>query len=419
MGEGEAVDKKKDRKILVKIICVIASFTLWLYIANDQNPEKDRTIFVKADIINVDSLANLNLTLTKNQDFTVKVKLKGPMLEVNSVDPSQVKVEGDLLGYALPKGKFNLPVRVKSELPNDVTIVDPESLRVTVSLDELIQKSVPVKVDFNVIPKTGYTDFSPKVSPSSVYISGASDYVNDVSYVAAKVDAKNVESDVQVSLPLKAYDDANRVVDEVSINPKNVDVVVPIMKTKSVGINVETKGNIDTDMILKKIEPMVDKVEITGDANVLKLLNSVDTEEIDLSQIKESQTIEVKLNLPDEITTVLDMDTISVKITVEKIIQKNFSVDIKYNNLPEGSEFKSDKDKVSIVLSGPEDIMNNVKADDIQCTVDLSNLTDNQEGYDLKINIVVPEGVSIHSSSADNVRVTIAKKQVEPAAASE
>ena len=98
----------------------------------------------------------------------------------------------------------------------------------------------------------------------------------------------------------------------------------------------------------------------------------IKTEEIDLSEISESKTLEAKLIL-EKVTTTSGDDTVTVKLGVKKGA-KNLSVNINFTNLSEGLKFTSDYSKVSLVVSGGESVIGKLKAEDIKCTVDLKEL---------------------------------------------
>jgi YbbR domain-containing protein len=403
------VDKKKDNQIIIRVICIIASFIFWLYIANSENPERDGRITVPIELENVDVLGKSKLAMLNGQKFEVTLRVKGPMLEVNALNASKFSLKADLSKSNLTKGIIRVPVYVES-LPTDIVIIDQESLKVDVILDNLIEKSVPVKVNIPVTTKPGYVAATPILYPSVVYVSGAEQYVNNVSYVQAKTVLENVDRDEELNLPLQPLDEAGRVVKNVTINPQIVNVVIPVKKTKIVNISVETTGSIAPGMILEGIEAIPATIEIAGDEETLKDINEILTEPIDLSLITEDKTIELKLIL-DRFTTVAGVNSISVKVNVDNIKQMNLSSNIKFEYLGDNLEYTADNSNVSLVLMGAETLMQSITNFDIQCTVDLSNLGEGT--HSVPVNINVPDRVKIESASPQNIEVTIKKKQQE------
>ncbi|MDT8715865.1 hypothetical protein IAI10_04285 [Clostridium sp. 19966] len=403
------MDKKKDKQFIVKIVCVLASFIFWIYVSNTQNPERTRSISVPITIENKDALSKLKLVLGDDQPTSVSITVKGPMVEINKLDISKFKMVVDLSGYAFKQGKNSIPVRIVDK-PDDIVVLDPDSLRVDVDVDTLIEKSVQVKVKKSVTTKDGYTDFQAVPTPNSVSVSGPSTYVDDVDYVAVDFTAKNLDSDYQTTLPLKAYDKADRVVNNVTITPNNAQVIVPVKKKKTVNVNVKTTGSAGTGLQIKGMDVQPTTVEIAGDDNAIKLINSIDTEPIDLGSIKDTNSMDVKLVVPNNVTLMQDKSTVTVKVTVDKISQKNLNVDIKFNNLGQEYNYESDKTSISLILSGSDSTISNINAGNISCIADLSNLKEG-DNYNITLNVTVPQGVQIVSYSPQTVKVKITKKQ--------
>ena len=62
-------------------------------------------------------------------------------------------------------------------------------------------------------------------------------------------------------------------------------------------------------------------------------------------------------------------------------MQKNLSLDIKYNNLDAKYDVKLEKAKSSIVVSGTEAVINSLDLKKFSATVDLANLVEGAAHY--------------------------------------
>jgi YbbR domain-containing protein len=411
------VDKRKDKQIGVKIVCVVASFVLWLYIANVENPRHEvklRNVPVKLE--NVETLMQQKLSLLPDQPApTVTLNLRGPASEVNRATAEQFEVVADLSAYRFSKGQWTVRVEIRKR-PNNIDIVNDETQVISLKFDDFAEKSVPVLTDIAIEVKPGYMSFQPLPRPSTTYVSGPAQYVNSVSYVLAKATQKEPKDDnIEMSIPLNAYDEAGRKVSEgyVSIHPKVADVAVPIKKIKTVGINLRTKGNLNPDLIKRSTEILPDKIDIAGDAGTLNNITTIDTEIIDLATITSSITQEVKLILPNNVTAIGSNGIVSVKINVDKLITKNFTVDIKYENLRADYTVTMDKTKAVITVKGPENKINSLDTKDIKCYVDLANLG---EIEDQTVPVIAAniEGLTIEGVNPKNIKVSIKPKPAIP-----
>lgn len=401
------MDNKKDKQIIIKVICVIASFVFWLYVANTKNPIRDKRITLKVVMENTDVIEKSKLAILPDEDFELSVRVEGPMLELSYLNEEDIVLKADFAQVNLSEGINRIPVYV-SRIPKNIDIVDKDNLSIDVNLDDLIEKSVPVRENISVTTKSGYSASKPIITPQKVKVKGAEQYVQNVSYVLVATSLEKIDKDEELNLPLQPYDEAGREVKNVTVEPQTVNVVVPVKKTKKVAIKVETTGNVAYGGILKSVEAVPSTIEIAGDEKVLESINEIKTEVIDLTDISEDKTMEVKLVL-DKVTTVSGKDSVNVKLAIEKLEQKNISVDINFINLAEGLKFQSDYKKVSFVVSGAETVIKKLKAEDIKCTVDLKDLLVEAEYPSLQVRVTAPENVTIQSYSPETVKVTIEK----------
>lgn len=406
------MDNKKDKQIIIKVICVIASFVFWLYVANTKNPIRDKRITLKVVMENTDVIEKSKLAILPDEDpnesFEISVRVQGPMLELSYLNEEDIVLKADFAQVKLTEGVNRIPVYV-SRIPKNIDIADKDNLSIDVNLDDLIEKSVPVRDNITVTTKAGYTASKPIITPQKVKVKGPEQYVQNVSYVQVATSLQNISKDEELNLPLQPYNEAGREVKYVTVEPQTVNVVVPVKKTKKVAIKVETTGTIANGGILRSIEAVPATIEIAGDEKVLDAINEIKTEAIDLSDISENKTLEAKLVL-EKVTTISGSDTVIINIGVEKLEQKNLSVSINFTNLAEGLKFTSDYSKVSIVVSGAETVINKLKSEDIKITVDLKDLVEGTYPS-LQIRVVAPEGVAIESYSPKTVKVTIEKLQ--------
>lgn len=401
----DARNKKQD--ILVKFICLLCSFGLWIYISNVENPTITKTIKdVEVSILNEDVLANSKLVMMPNQTFKVNVVIQGASSNVYAVKSEDFKLSVDLSSYALKKGDNTILVNVEKS-PSNVNIKQTENLKVTVVLDDFVEKSIPIKTDVNVASKKGTYPSTPIVDPVNATISGPAQYVEKVESVVASGEAKDVENDVVLTSKLVAVDKNNRPIKEVTINPVTANVVVPIKKGKTVPVSIKTKGSLNSNLLMKSMEPSPESVEITGDESVLRNITSIDTEVIDLSLITTSKDIMAKVKLPQGISLVNNTSgTVTIKFNIEGISQKTLNVPITINGVGDGLTASLDKESVSITIQGPSNILDGIT--ELNGYIDASNLGEGTS--EVAPNIKLQDGVTMVSTSPNKLKLTITKK---------
>lgn len=402
------MDKNKIQKnFLIKILCFITAFGVWLYIYNVENPTRSYKLTgVPVEIVNTDTIESSKLTVLPNQDLTVTLTLEGPASEVYRAKAEQFKIVVDLSTYAVKKGSNLIPVEI-TQYPTNINIKKNESLRVNVEIDEYIEKSVPVKLEVDVTTKDSYYPFEQGVKPDNVLVSGAATYVNSVQWVLAKGSATNADADVSLNLPLKAVDETMKEVKDVKINPTTVDVLIPVRKSKNVTIKVPTKGENNKNIIIKTIEPAPSSIDLVGETQDIGNIEYIETEALDLSTITGNNTVTLKLALPKDAKPVNGKDTVSVKVTVETINQNSVSVPVTITGLSAGLNAEPGSKNISVALKGTDSLLSNIKDGDITATIDLTNLAEGEHSIAPKVK--VKEGMTIESISPEKLKITITK----------
>lgn len=396
---------------LIKICCVVAAFALWLYVTNVENNQNPQLLTVPVTLTGIENVTQQKLkVLPASQQYTVTLHVRGSLTDI-ALGKDQFKVVADLSEFQFSKGTKNIPVRIERQ-PANVTVLNSETLYVPVSFDNLLEKTFPVKVNMTGKVKDGY--YAPQnyyINPTDVVVSGAAKFVNQVSSVETNIDLKSAEKDLGFKLALKALDSTGKEIKDVEISPAFVDVSIPVKKIKTVGINVKTKGNVSSEFVFKSFQLIPEKVDIAGGDNINNI-TSLDTEPVDLSTLTPNKTISVKIIIPDGVTLTNSDGTVKLKADMDKIIQKNFSLDIGINNLSDAYNVSLNNQKVSLIISGPESQVTALKNEDFNCNIDLNSIA-TEGDHTVPINLTIPDGITKVSQNPQNVVATVKKKTTQ------
>lgn len=400
------MEEKIKHKWLVMLCSLIAAFSLWLYTTNLGNVVKTRDILVNIEVENQDVLTKSKLVMLPDQNLAVNLKIKGKAPGIFAVDAKQFKVVVDMNEYVLKKGSNSIPFTVISK-PTDIDVIN-DGLRIDIELDTYASKNFPVEFIQDGTAKAGYYPAKAILKPTDVLVSGPDKYVSTVKSVIVSGSIKNASSDVDLSITPQAVDEANKPVSNVKFNVDVIDVKVPIKKSKSVDINVKTKNTAGKDIYIKSIEP-VSKQAIIISKESMDNINALETEPIDLSTITESKTVDAKLIVPNNVELLGD-NIVKVKVDIEKSLQKNLSIDIQNKNLNKDYDVILDSPKLSMIVSGAESVINDLKPESISAYIDLNSLDEGTYNVPIIVNIQA-KNVNIVSSSPQVVKAVISKKK--------
>jgi YbbR domain-containing protein len=212
-----------------------------------------------------------------------------------------------------------LPVEVRS-LDEEVVVLESAPLEVSVILDRLGVRTVPVVVDRGEVPP-GLEASVPEVTPASVQAQGPESRLRLVTRALARVRIDPSGIDVHEQVDLVPVDVDGEPVSAVELSPATVtiDIEVSTAETsKTVPVALELAGSPPAGLTLAAISAEPAAVTLFGPPEVLAGISSVPTETINLANVTADDTLEVGLVLPDE--TVLGegvAPTVSVSVDIE------------------------------------------------------------------------------------------------------
>ncbi|EGT3615558.1 hypothetical protein FHH43_04820 [Clostridium perfringens] len=405
--------KIEGKNFLIKFICLLLSFSLWLYIINVENPVREYKLNnVPVQVINADVLKDYNLVMVPNQNLTVDLDLEGPSTEIYKAKKEQFKVVVNLGEYVLKEGDNNIPVQVES-YPNNINIKNNGLLRVNVVLDKYQEKSLPIESKIKVNTEQGTYADKIAISPQNATVSGAQSLVSKVKALEVKGEINDVSKAVNMSLPVVAIDESGNEIKDVNISPNKVDVSFGVKKTKEVPVNVITTGTPKEGLALKSITPSISKVSLIGSEDALSKVSFLETTPIDVSQFADDAEVTTVLKVPDGVSlTSNDQAQIKVKLDFSKDSQKEIDVPVTIEGSLDGYTPETDVKTVKLTLDGPEDSISTIDVSKFKCSIDISKLT--ADGGNVKSTISNPyDNIKVIKMDPAEVKVTF-KKNEEP-----
>lgn len=399
---------KNKQKVIVQLVCVLLSFGLWIYVTNIENPIKSYELNkVPVEIKNSDNLKSSGLTLSPNQNFYVNLKIEGSSQDLFSIDKEDFKISVDLNELVLKKGENKVMVRIE-EAPQDIKIKNSTGLTIRINTEEYKTKEVPVKSKINVISKSGYYVATPIFSPDIVLVSGPESLVDRVTSVVAEAEESNAVKTIIKNYTVIPVDDNYKEVIGVQLSQKWVEATIEINEGKTVPIKINVIGTIQNDLKLKSISSDTTEIGITGPKSILDSISEIGTENIDISQIKDNTSMEVKLKIPDGILIHNGQNNINVNILVEKKKTKEFTINYSIIGQQEGISIVPDKNNITIEVIGFEDDINNLTEANFSAQLDVSQYT--KEGEYTKAPTVSLVGVNnVTINKVEEIKLIVSK----------
>lgn len=399
---------KNKQKIIVQLVCLLLSLGLWIYVTNIENPIKSYELSrVPVEIKNADSLKDAGLALSPNQEFYVNLKIEGNSQDLFSVDKSDFTISVDLNEFVLKNGENKIAVNIENS-PSTVKIKNSNGLTITINTEAYSTKEVPVKSKINVISKSSYYVATPIFTPETIIVSGPESLVNKVTKVVAEGEESNAVKTIVKDYIVTPVDENDKEITGVELSQKWAEAIIEINEGKIVPIKINTTGTLPSGLRLKSISSTTTEIGITGPESALSSINEIGTETINLSEIKDSTNIDVALGIPDGILIHNGENSITVSIVVEKVQTKEFIIDYSMIGQQEGITVVPDNNKVTITVSGFEDVLNSLTEANFTAELDVSEYI--EEGEFSKVPTVNLVGVdNVNIDTVSEIKLTVTK----------
>lgn len=196
MTEKQAAQEKNDW--LLKVLAVVCAVVLWFYADAESNPFVTKHFDVPVQYVNqAENLA------VEGGVQTVRITIRGKEADTYSLRSDDFTAEVDLSGAVVGSGQYAVQVQAPSLVERFSVAPD----KVTLYIDEMQSKEVPVRVNTTGTVPAGYELEGTEVLPGTVTITGLSKELENVSNMATDpIDLSQLTEETTLEIGLQAID---------------------------------------------------------------------------------------------------------------------------------------------------------------------------------------------------------------------
>lgn len=386
------------------VLSLIIAVGLWAYVIGETNPADTKTFRdIPIMFIHEDALDDSNLAVLDISEDTMSVTLSGTRSNINKINAQDITATVDLADAGKGKNELKINIRV----PDTVEIEDKSINKVTVVVEDSKSKEVDIDVDYQGTFDSEEEPITVEMSRESVIVSGPSSLVNKVTSVKAVVAEGKVTDKLKtIKTHLTPVDKAGNEVEKVDLSAESISVTAELAKTKTVPLVVPIKD--DSAETLEKSTAVPKTITIKGKSSDLEDIDSITTQEVDITDITENTSIDLIPVLPEKVQLSDKSSSLVLIVKIQALSSKTFTFDegdVDLTGLGEDLQGQVKKGKIEIVVKGTEDAVAAIKKSDLRLSVDLSDFEEGTYQVDL---IVACE--KTHSSleiSPEKIRVSI------------
>ncbi len=384
-------------------LAVLLSTSLWVLVINDQNPERTDTpdISIPVEVTKVPPGL-----VVMNSLEPVRFKIRAPKDTWNSLRTSSFRAYVDLSHQG--PGIQAVPVIPEVSDPQ-VRVLEVVPSTVSVRLEEIQTKTIPVKVNLVGNVPFGYVYGTPKVDPAVVVASGPASLLQSVQTASVDVRLDGISVEIDSSFQPVAIDSSGNSVRSIQLNPQTVKVQLPVdqqVSYKQVGIRPTITGTVAQGYWIESVGTDPASVTVVGDPKTLAGINYLDTAPLSVDGAYNSIGQEVAVNVPKGVSLV-QQQSIRVQVTISSLqTSQMVRVAPRIVNVASGLHVSGSPQYVEVTLQGPAPIMQKLRVDDLAVTVDASGLGEGISS--VKPSVTAPSGVSVVSVNPDPVTLMLA-----------
>ncbi|HEU4671448.1 MAG TPA: CdaR family protein [Candidatus Limnocylindrales bacterium] len=308
-------------------------------------------------------------------------------------------------------------VRVDLQYADDrVRILDYSPQVISVQLDPLVAKTVPVSVDQGPVP-SGLQAGTPILSATSVEVSGPDSVVRQVAAAQARVLIQPSAIDVDQDVPLVAVDQLGNEVGPADLKPDQVHVTIRVTgltATKTVPVTPVLTGRPADGYEIVSIDVSPSVVTLSGDADALAAVTQVATSGVSVGGARNDVAATAPIAPPAGIESISGSD-VRVTVRVRAVrASRTFAIGIRLTGARSDRTYALSTPQVSATLGGTVSVLDGLAASSLVAIADVGGLS--LGDHTVRLAFRPPAGTSLVSLAPATVVVTVAAPPPAPTA---
>ena len=213
--------------------------------------------------------------------------------------------------------------------------------------------------------------------------------LDQIDRVVARIDVTNLNQSVDgASANIVALDASGRELD-VQIEPSTVRYSLDVVENaKDVPIRAEIVGSVQDGHAIADYALSAATVKVFANPDVLESIDEI-VLPIDVSGLNRSQTLNnLEFDLPEGVVR-SSLENVDVELTIEPTSSKQIdNIPIQLSNIPSGLDASVVNDaKVSIMVTGAQSLVDQLTAEDITATIDLTEARRGSLTYEVTLTL--------------------------------
>lgn len=385
-------------------LALLLSLTLWVVVVNDQNPERvdtpDMAIPVEITMVPPG-------LMVMNSLEPVRFKIRAPKDRWDALRASAFRAHVDL--SRLAPGMQSVPIVPESSDPQ-VRVLEVIPATAPVRLEEIQERTVPVKVNLVGNVPFGYVYSTPRVDPEVMVVSGPTSLVQTVEMVTVDLRLEGITVEIDAAFHPVPVDSAGGTVRGVRLTPQTVKVRLPVeqqVSYKEVGLRASLVGTVASGHWIESVSVDPPSVTVVGDPKVLAQINYLETGTLNVDGASTTVMQDLRIISPEGASPI-QYQTARVRVTISTLqTSQVVRVAPRVENLDQGLRVVGGPAYIDVTIQGPAPIMQRMGMGVVVAKLDAAGL---DEGvHSVRPHITTPLGVSVAAVDPELADLALAR----------
>ncbi len=347
---------------------------IWVAAVNSHNPVESRRY---PERIPIRVVVDEGMIVTNIPVATAQLVLRASTGVWQNLALQDIQITADLTGK--PPGVYTVPMKVTFATGDRIVVEDIQPQELTVAIDQAAERLIPVVDDIRTPPSTGLEVRNITFDPPEVLASGTASQVARVASATVRLHLGNERNTFTRNFRLFAVDSQGQPITEVTLSPDTVDVAVEIepgADYREVFIVPDVVGEPADGYVVYSITYDPQSILVSGLPDDLEHLpGTIQTSPIDLTGQTQSFSTEVTLDLPAGVFLPAGQDiTVTVQIETLTASRRFDNLPVEIQGLGEGLQAAITPNIVSMLITGPQPILDTLSSSQIAIVADLTGL---------------------------------------------
>jgi YbbR domain-containing protein len=355
---------------------VALAFFVWMIATLDSDPISERTFASIPIRVEYDP----GLVITTQRTTAATVRVRAPESTLEQLGPDDIQVVANLSQLGPGEHVVNLEASVSRRARPDTA-----PRRIAITLEAAQEKLIPVEAVITDALPRGFEiqGGNPQLETSQVLVSGPQSLVEQVTAARVVLNLSQRRNPFTDELRLLPVNVDGETVEAVTIDPATIQVTVPVQARsdiRQVSITPNILANTLPDgYALTSIEYDPQVILISGPPEALESApGTVFTGPIDLTDRTSSFQITATVQLPNDRLFVLGDQAVNVSVSIEPLLSSRQFDRVHVETLGLGEPYQAavSPSEVTILLTGPQILLDTLEEEDVRAVIDLNGLTE-------------------------------------------